>query len=416
MPPLNEDQPAPESESFDLSSLGIDADTDVSFGDEDEDQSEFEVPEHLLDESERTSAAPADATTSDPAKAPADGAHSEPAKTAHPPATDAKPGEPVADAAVDAPADTDGEFEFKVDGETLFIPGSKRVEIDGRKGVFLPEAQLREVTRTLSEGVHHRTTFKEKLRTSRDREQAALRQVDEVRAAVNEDVVRAQEFLRDIRALREKGPDAIAAWLDDLEREWPLLEARAERAITTALQAKPATTAGAAAASAEGERSAPREVDTAVVQQNLAEAIDELCDEHDAFRGFTPEQRKHLAKLMERTPGAYFHFATAYDDEHEIEPGDLVVQLQPIADVMEHHLFWLKETAATAEQLASAEAKNRAKGLVPSAPPAAVPAKEGQHPEGARAIRGRMPTTKAELEAYQKLPLEEQIAIAEGRD
>lgn len=426
----------------------IDPDADVTWGDEDENAEQFEVAD---EETSAEGAAPAGDGKPDPAGA-ADTdsrAHSGPDAAAHQPpgekekgAKDAKPAAtpdaqakpkgspdgaaPPADASADPPSSP--EWEFNADGKTMYLPGSRVTELDGKKGVFLPEDQLRHVERTLADGIHHRGTFREKLSRIRQEAETAKReaaqQVEALRGEVNEEVVRARTYLEHFNALADKGPEAIAEYLDNWTRERPLLEARAERAITQALRdaQKPAAKADKADAAAGGGANdggdgragaapATREVDPTVIAAELRETIGELCRDPQ-FAMLAAADQERIAKRLERYPGRFFFFATEHDDENDIEPGDLALNLREIAEELLYERGLLAQTAETAKALAAAETENRKRGLVPTdAPKSAAGAAGTKAPDAERTPSMGMPKTKDEFERFWKLPQDEQDAV-----
>lgn len=111
-------------------------------------------------------------------------------------------------------------FDFRVAGESLSFPGSIR----GADGAFFPNAILPELAHTLSQGVYHDRHWQRELA---ERERVAGEKVAaaEAKGAMGEAVLAA--FTR----LREQGPEAMAKWLDDLDRQWPLLLEKANNQI-----------------------------------------------------------------------------------------------------------------------------------------------------------------------------------------
>jgi hypothetical protein len=80
------------------------------------------------------------------------------------------------------------------------------------------------LARVLSQGVYHEHRWQQEL-AERDRAAAAKIAVAEQKGAMGEAVLAA--FTR----LREQGPEAMAKWLDDLDRQWPLLLEKANNQI-----------------------------------------------------------------------------------------------------------------------------------------------------------------------------------------
>src|SRR5882724_11745988 len=151
-----------------------------------------------------------------PAEQPTGAPPAEPAQPPAPPGEQAalSPGSPG------AAVSTYPTFDFRVAGESLSFPGSIR----GSDGAFFPNDVLPELARVLSQGVYHEHAWQREL-AERERVAAEKVAAAEAKGAMGEAVLAA--FSR----LREQGPEAMAKWLDDLDRQWPLLLEKAQNTI-----------------------------------------------------------------------------------------------------------------------------------------------------------------------------------------
>ena len=126
------------------------------------------------------------------------------------PPVEGSPTEPTPAAEVAA---TYPEFVYKSAGREFNIPGSKV----GQDGAFIPTPALPAITRLLAEGQH-----------AKDASRDFAQRIQSAKAEGQQELQRARGLLAALNNLRQQGPEAIAEWFDDLDRNWPLMEAKAE--------------------------------------------------------------------------------------------------------------------------------------------------------------------------------------------
>ena len=110
-------------------------------------------------------------------------------------------------------------FQFRADQQAFQFPGS---EVDD-EWIRIPRTHEADLRTLLAEGVAHRGSHRKQLTVASQQRQAA-----EKRAILAEsEAVKARAFLTHLTDLQKKGPEAVAEWLDELDRNMPALEAKA---------------------------------------------------------------------------------------------------------------------------------------------------------------------------------------------
>lgn len=129
--------------------------------------------------------------------------------------TDATPPTPPSDASGESAAESAGEpFTFKADGKQFEIPGALRYP----EGVYIPTEAVARLQEHLADrkGLNGKIRQLEQEVQNRDPER-------------HPEVLRARATMAQLSALMDKGPEAMAEWLDNLQQNRPILEAQAER-------------------------------------------------------------------------------------------------------------------------------------------------------------------------------------------
>lgn len=117
-------------------------------------------------------------------------------------------------------------WEFQGDGRTLFVEGSTK-NVDG--SLAIPADQVPHLESLLAEGAAHRGSW----RGEKEQYEGRIAQLeDQVANKANDpEIVRARAYNEQLLALIAKGPDAVAEWLDNYERNFPVFQARAQEAV-----------------------------------------------------------------------------------------------------------------------------------------------------------------------------------------
>jgi hypothetical protein len=101
-------------------------------------------------------------------------------------------------------------FQFKVDGKDVPVPGALRYD----HGVYIPADSWIHLQRNLADREVIRGRFQE-----------YEQRLEQLKPEHNPTVIQAQETLNAFLGLLDKGPEAVADWLDKFETNRPLLEA-----------------------------------------------------------------------------------------------------------------------------------------------------------------------------------------------
>lgn len=125
-----------------------------------------------------------------------------------------KPSESPANVSGAPAAEPAGEpFTFRADGKEFTIPGAQKFP----EGVYIPT----EAVGKLQEHLADRRGLNDRIRQLEQK----LQNADPSR---NEEVLRARALINQITALMDQGPEKMAEWLDNLEQNRPILEAKAQ--------------------------------------------------------------------------------------------------------------------------------------------------------------------------------------------
>jgi hypothetical protein len=267
-----------------------------------------------------------------------------------PPAEDAleTPPEAVEDAA------THPEFTYRSAGREFNIPGSAV----GEDGAFIPTPALPAITRLLAEGQHAKEA---------SREYAA--RLQEARAEGQKELQYARSLLASLNNLRQQGPEAIAQWFDDLDLNWPLMEANAKLSLME--KEREAEKAKLTEATRE------REAEALVPQLKgvLTEKLEEYAKRPE-FAGI--DQKRLFNRLSGRLFDQVFEEATEDDVAQGIAQrvGQVVVNWGVIEDEVKDEADLLRRARESAK-LTREVAKQNAASTAESKAPPTVGAKKG---------------------------------------
>lgn len=145
-----------------------------------------------------------------------------PAVPAQPPTPASSAPSPAVPPMPAAPA-TPAAWDFQADRQTVTVPGSK-VRDDG--WLEVPPDQRALLENLLAEGVAHRGSW----RAEQQRYEARIAELEE-QSTASPEILRAKAFNDALLALLDKGPEAVAAWLDEYRLNFPLLKQQAEAAV-----------------------------------------------------------------------------------------------------------------------------------------------------------------------------------------
>lgn len=145
---------------------------------------------------------------------------------------DEQPDESAEKATDEAPEETPPTF-VAPEGEAYgFTADGLRVDLEGavqnEHGVWIPTDQLGRLQGHLADRSHYQ-----------QRQAEYERQLAALDPQINNEVLQARHILSKLGELMDEGPEAVAAWLDDLTTQRPILEAQAAQAAAEAeLQAR----------------------------------------------------------------------------------------------------------------------------------------------------------------------------------
>lgn len=236
------------------------------------------------------------------------------------------------------------EFSYRYAGREYNLPGSKY----GQEGVFIPTDSLPEFQRLLG-------------RAEVGQKQIAdlQRQVTAAGSEGKGELERAQAILGKLADLRNQGPDAVAAWLDELDKNWDLMEARAEteqlRAQSERLTAR------------EKELDDERAADELVpkMEQELQAAVLETAQRYPGVDASAMYQRLSRSFIDQ-----IFYDADEDDPGGGFKRGEMVMDVNVIENEFKYHQ---QLTGQGSKATANALAHNKAATAESTAPPA-VPA------------------------------------------
>jgi len=279
-----------------------------------------------------------------------------------------EPDAPPAEVAPETPPDavveaTHPEFTYRSAGREFNIPGSAV----GEDGAFIPTPALPAITRLLAEGQHAREA---------SREYAA--KLQEARVEGQKELQYARSLLASLNQLRQQGPDAIANWFDELDRNWPLMEAQAKLSLIE----KEREAEKAQLSDAQREREAE-----ALVPQ-LRNVLTEKLAEHAKRPEYKGVDTKRLfERLSGRLFDQVFEEATEDDVAQGIarQVGQVIVNWGVIEDEVKYEADILRRTRESANLTKEVVKANAAKVAEPNAPPT-VGAKKGASAAGGKSV------------------------------
>jgi hypothetical protein len=219
---------------------------------------------------------------------------------------------------------------FRVAGEAFTFPGSRQ----GSDGVFFPNEVLPQLAHTLSQGVYHERAWQEELAT-REAQWSARLQDAEHRAAMGDATLAAMD------RLRQAGPEAMAKWLDDLERQWPLLMANAEKQVLE----QELVTARTAQAEIREEQEARQLYPK--LEDILWGQVEAICAVPEA-KGL--DAQKFYSRLVTDFLDQIFYEADRDDPSQGIKQGELLVNYDVITRQAEYEVGLLRAAAAAAKK------------------------------------------------------------------
>lgn len=293
--------------------------------------------------------------------------------------SETKAPESASDASGEPAAEPAGEpFTFKADGKQFEIPGAVRYP----EGVYIPTESMARLQEHLADG-----------KTLRGRIRALEQERQSWDPERHPDVLRARATMAQLTALMDKGPEAMAEWLDDLERNRPILEAKAEAAALkkqleshTERQKVEATEAEATA---------------------LADQMDEALNRHLDILLADPEiaslglDRNRLQVRLYRMADALFVEADQDYREAGVRKGELAINLDLLRTEVNDAAALVRQyqgqkTAQQKAKQANAPAVNAA------APPPVV---SGTKTAAPRNAGRKAPATREEWEESMRTPI-----------
>lgn len=300
----------------------------------------------------------------------------------------AEPGQPATTEGAAEEEEPELEFSFRADGQTIPIQGSKIT----KDYVMIPRQHMGDVQRLLSHGVVYQGSFRQRLAES-------ARAVAEAKAEVQEDVVRARATLEFIGTLLDKGPDAVADWLDEFQQNRAKLEAEATLAVAKAYQERKPV----------GQVEVPgfeEEVDQFAAGVDREEVINTLSTDLTTFvpaalrelgiRGLQSAEVQALVAELSDPDEIDRYFGIAGEDmpEYGVTKGQLVRKDAVIAKTLKRRAEVILAARRNAADLKNAEAKNRR----PNGNPI-PPTTTGERGAPKKAPKP-LPKTKEELDAW----------------
>ena len=287
----------------------------------------------------------------------------------------APPGEPAAPSA-EAPPAQPSEFTYRADGADYVVEGS-RVYPDG--SVWLPAPVIEDLKAIVAEGIAHRGSW-------REREAEYQRQVEAVQqdavqqiAAARQESERAKVTLDALDQLRRQGPEKVAEWLDNLDRNWDLLMARAEnQLLRNQYEQAQASTAGYAVEQ-QAQQMVPQ------LETTLRQSLSALVARPE-YRGLDADQM--FTRLVQRDLDRIFFEADEQTARHlNVPVGYPLVNYDVIEEAV-------RADADLLRQVSRATERNRPA----TPPPPTVPAAGTATPSGEQS--GPKFKTREEMERY----------------
>lgn len=241
-------------------------------------------------------------------------------------------------------------FEYTAHGQPYSIPGSAV----GEDGVFIPTPQVPYITRLLAEAHQNRDFGRELGRAVAD----AKREGETLKA----------EYTAKLRRLKEiaTDPDRLQSFAENLERDWPLLEAEARLELEQRRRQELETQ----------QQELERERAARDLQPKLDAALDRIAEQFMAQPGFQglykAEDRKELVDRLRVFRDQIF--------EEDPETGEVFVNLDVAHRELGYDASWRRKATAAQAQRQKIAQQNAATKPAPSQVPPTVGAKQGAAP------------------------------------
>lgn len=239
-------------------------------------------------------------------------------------------------------------FRYRAGGMDYTLEGSQL----GTDGLFLPTDKLGALGQQLSLAQHARQSIADLQRKLGQAQRAQEQKVDQ-----------ANKTLEALESLMVKGPEAVAQWLDDLERNWPLMKKDAELQALRAQQE----------ADKERQTEAQQEQETERLVPVLADVLEHYINEFTTQPQYTGIDK---ARMYDRLSQQLFSQVFIQGKENEIAAqmphaivvselanGEVVV-VDP--QVIEREFQW---SAQLAGQAAAVAQENKGATAQTTAPP-----------------------------------------------
>ena len=322
------------------------------------------------------------------------------------PAPAAAPGDPAAPAAgepaatpADATPAAPQAYTVRADGADYEIRGAT-LTADG--ALVIPKDSLPWVERVLQQGISHQGSFHKRIESAKA---VGMREGMERAAKEHPSVIEAQTVLEEFEALIAGGPDAVLQWAENFERNKGALELKRAQALYAAKEARDAAASPAAA---------PQRLEPAQAHAHLSTVIATLAQQEPTLAILGDHRiAAGIAEELAANPREYFYVADEDDPANDVVAGEIVCDVERVVTVLQHRARLLAHVTQQAGKVEAAKASNaeklQAAGVATPAPaPVVPPAVTGGAAPGT--VR-KLPTTPAELEEFEDLPLDEQNRI-----
>lgn len=283
---------------------------------------------------------------------------------------------PTADAAQPTPAVPDKPFVYRAYGADH---GPFTGAVERADGVFFPSDAVQRLRQTLAEGHNAESRRREMLRDAEQQQAAA-------RTERQAEVDRANQVLNRLAELR-KDPNALQGWFEDLDRNWAVLMAEADRDAMKAELVRQQAGIQEQQEAAEAERLTP------IYEGLLDRTVREMITRDPELKHLDPAQAKQ--RLWTTFFDRIFYEADRDQPEANIRRGETVIDYDAIAAELRYEAALRKPVSlpapAPVAQAAAVQADvASAASTKPTAPP--VVSTKGS---GAKARSGRMPEFKS---------------------
>jgi hypothetical protein len=252
-------------------------------------------------------------------------------------------------------------WSFKADGREVTVPGAK-VTADG---ILIPKDAWQ---RTVQPHLADRAAWNAQVQEFRRTEAGLREQVEAVEKGQHPAIVRANAVTAKFTELMDKGPEAVAEWLDNFQQNRPILEANARAAAAEAEREQYKSRISQADQERQQAALEPQKR-TAVEQQVTA-----LLASAD-YKDLGLDSQRIVQRLL-KDPRTYVTADRDYP-EFGLRRGELAVDVarvqEEISDLAEQARTWQAQKAATA-------ANSRAAAPVPVPP--ATPVRGSPTPGG----------------------------------